>query len=81
MGAILSDNSPLGSNIQALERAEAIHVQVLERHVYHGIEHVMCRLTLLAHRPQATGQLAVPESGDVNMAQFIQGHVAKLDHK
>ena len=28
-----------------------------------------------------TRQLAVPELGDVNMAQLIQGHVAKLSHK
>jgi hypothetical protein len=30
---------------------------------------------------QAAGQLAVTELGDVNMAQLILGHVAKLSHK
>jgi hypothetical protein len=30
---------------------------------------------------QPTGQLAVPELGDVHMAQFIQVQVAKLGHK
>ncbi len=30
----------LSMNLQAPERAKAIHVQVLERHVHHGIKHV-----------------------------------------
>ncbi len=65
--------------VQAPERAEANHVQVLERHVHHGIEHVDVPPHAVGVQP--TGQLAVSELGDVNMAQFIQGHVAKLGHK
>jgi hypothetical protein len=30
----------LATDLQASERAESINVQVLERHVHHGIEHV-----------------------------------------
>ena len=67
------------TDVQAPERAEAIHVQVLERHVHHGIEHVDVPPHAVGVQP--TGQLAVSELGDVHMAQIIQGHVAKLGHK
>jgi hypothetical protein len=52
---------------------------VLERHVHHGIEHFDVPPHTVGVQP--TCQLAVPELGDVNMAQFIQGQVAKLGHK
>ena len=67
------------TNVQAPERAKAINVQVLERHVHHGIEHVDVLPHVVGVQP--TGQLAVHELGDLNMAQFIQGHVAKLANK
>ena len=67
------------TDVQAPEWAESVHVRVLERHVHHGIEHVDVPPHAVGVQP--TGQLAVPELGDVNMAQFIQGHVAKLGHK
>ncbi len=65
----------LATDVQALGRAEAIHVQVLERHVHHGIEHGDVPPHAVGVQP--TGQLAVPELGDVHMAQLIQGQVAK----
>ncbi len=52
---------------------------MLERLVHHGIEHVDVPPHAVGVQP--TGQLAVPEPGDVHMAQLIQGHVAKLGHK
>jgi hypothetical protein len=69
----------LATDVQAPEGAESIYVQVLERHVHHGIEHVDVPPHAVGVQP--TGQLAVPELGDVHMAQFIQRHVAKLGHK
>ena len=67
------------TDVQAPEWAEAIHAQVLERHVHRGIEHD--DVPPHAVGVQTTGQLAVPELGDVNKAQLIQGQVTKLAHK
>jgi hypothetical protein len=69
----------LATDVQAPEWAEAIHVQVLERHVHLGIQHVDVQPHAVGVQP--TGQLAVPELGEMHIAQVIQGHVAKLDHK
>ena len=38
----------LATDLQAPERAEAIHVQVLERNVHMALSMLMCLLTLLA---------------------------------
>ncbi len=67
------------TNVLAPERAEAINLWVLERPVNLGIEHVDVPPHAVGVQP--TDQLAVSELSDVNMAQFFQGHVAKLGHK
>jgi hypothetical protein len=79
MGAMVRDSSPSPRMYRRLKGAESIHVQVLERHVYHGIEHVDEPPHTVG--VQSTGQLAAPELGDVNVAQVIQRQVAKLAHK
>lgn len=66
-------------DVQAPERANAINLQVLERNVHHGIANVDLPPHTVGVQP--TGHLAVPDLGDVKMAQFTQGHVAKLVHK
>lgn len=52
---------------------------MLDLYVHYGFEHVAVPPHDVGM--QLTGQLAVPELGDVNMAQLIQRHVAELGHK
>ena len=79
MGAMVRDSSPSPRMYRRLKGAESIHVQVLERHVHHGIEHVDVPPHTVGVQP--TRQSAVPGLGDVNVAQFIQRQVANLAYK
>jgi hypothetical protein len=54
------------TDLQASERAESVNVQELERHVHHGIKHIDVPPHAVGMQP--TGELTVPELGDVSMA-------------
>jgi hypothetical protein len=69
----------LAAGLQAQERTESNNVQVLERHIHQGVQHF--EVPPHAVGVQSMGKLAIPELGDVNVSQFMQGQITKLSHK